>query len=196
MENIVSHENYVYEKILDLNLSEVQYSCMQMNDLILQHFTPSDYDHRSPITTKSFLQYNVFLYPFKQYHELFFAIRDFFYEIRKPKEPHYLQAWLNVYRKGEYVDWHDHWPAGLDVWHGFYCADVESEFSYTTYKLPMLDYTIDIKSVNNKLVLGKSEDDKHKSSEWNNDNPRITIAFDIVPARVLKDIPINHYIPI
>jgi hypothetical protein len=49
---------------------------------------------------------------------------------------------------------------------------------------------------NGLLVFGDSAGDEHRSSKWNQPDPRITIAFDIVPVNKLDlSTEINHYIP-
>jgi hypothetical protein len=44
------------------------------------------------------------------------------------------------------------------------------------------------------LVIGRSNGDLHKSSEWLGDKPRVTLAFDISPIESIN-FKINHYIP-
>jgi hypothetical protein len=113
-----------------------------------------------------------------------------------------MQAWLNVYRTGEFIDWHSHWPAEFESWHGFYCVDVEPNSS-TTYrlfgKIPEKDDIV-VTSQDNLLVISRSDGDYHRSSEWNNpDKPRITVAFDIIPMSKLyerRNYEKNHWIPI
>ena len=58
--------------------------------------------------------------------------------------------------------------------------------------------TVKIESKDNLLVIGKSDNDKHRSSVWNQDTPRITIAFDILPvSSIYKEFnTLNHWIPI
>ena len=48
------------------------------------------------------------------------------------------------------------------------------------------------------MVVGKSENDRHRSSIWNEEHrPRITIAFDIVPIESVDDpLEANYFIPL
>jgi hypothetical protein len=59
---------------------------------------------------------------------------------------------------------------------------------------------LDIPSKNGLMVLSRSNGDVHRSSEWDQEYPRITIAFDIVPAGILyrenRYTHINHWMPI
>jgi hypothetical protein len=133
------------------------------------------------------------LYPLPAIHELYFEIQNYFrfatesYFKEPYKEKHFIQCWLNVYNKGDFIDWHHHdWnsnrPNKPRAWHGFFCVDVEPN-SKTSYKWKGVNEVIDIQSKNGLMVMGISDGDVHKSSAWNEDNPRITIAFDIVPEK-------------
>ena len=106
---------------------------------------------------------------------------------------------MNIYRKGDFIDWHTHWPKEKNSWHGFFCVDCEP--SYTTYRLPNRYEPVNVTSENNLLVIGKSDNDRHRSSEWPyTDRDRITIAFDIIPRQSIVpcfpyDGALNHWIP-
>ncbi len=80
----------------------------------------------------------------------------------------------------------------------------------TKYRLVVEDGTtenIDIESRNNLIILGKCENDFHRSTEWDNDQERITIAYDIIPREYLdntqyrkdeneyESYELNHWIP-
>jgi hypothetical protein len=94
------------------------------------------------------------------------------------------------------------WQPEYESWHGFYCIDVEPD-SYTTYRVfgrvPEKDDIV-IHSKDNLLVISKSDGDFHRSSKWENeDKPRITVAFDIIPSHKLVEgnhVSLNHWIPI
>jgi hypothetical protein len=54
-------------------------------------------------------------------------------------------------------------------------------------KYPMYTNIITIPSYDGLCVIGKSEGDGHRSSEWLNDGKfRVTIAFDIIPVESFK----------
>lgn len=211
--DIQLHNDYVYTRQLDLDLAEQRYAARTMYEYIMSNFTSNretDYNRGlAPQTTNLYAQYNYFLYPIPGLHELFNEIKETFhkcylrhYNGTLPTEPFYTQAWLNVYREGEFIDWHSHWPAEFESWHGFYCVDVEPNSS-TTYRLfgniPEKDDIV-VPSQDNLLVISRSDGDIHRSSEWNNlYKPRITIAFDIIPRSELynrKNYEKNHWIPI
>ena len=192
-------EDYIHTSKLDLNLPAITDSCYKMYDYIKHKFSdsPRDYSGQSTMTTGVFAQYNVFLYPLPEFHKLYEEIRTMFHQLNdQPNERFYVQCWLNFYRKGEFIDWHHHWNADCKSWHGFYC--VSGKGSCTTYRLPPdLKKEVAIPTILNQIVLSKSDGDMHRSSDWNEDYPRITIAFDIIPERVIEPFRyMNHYMPI
>jgi hypothetical protein len=206
------HENYVYTRQLNLNLQEQIQSATYMYDYICDNFTADVKVHPSAqatMTTELYNKYNYLMYPIPGAHSLYESIKETFHACNKhagdgqePNKEYYIQCWLNVYKKDEFIDWHGHWDPKYESWHGFYCVDVEPD-SYTTYRVigrvPEKDDII-IASKNNLLVISKSDGDFHRSSEWKNpDKPRITIAFDIIPACKLLEgnhISKNHWVPI
>jgi hypothetical protein len=175
-----------------------------MYDLIKKNFSENkkDYTGQSTLTTQLFKSYNLLMYPLPEFHELFNEIKKMFFEIIEKditisKKKYYIQCWLNYYKKGDFIDWHRHWPRETKSWHGYYCVDTEG--SFTSYIIPNNeDKIIDIISEDNLLIMSKSDGDRHRSSEWlNNDRPRITIAFDIVPREyICYDILLNHWVPV
>lgn len=210
--DIQLHNEYVYTRQLDLNLEEQRFSANLMYEFIKDNFTSdgkTDYNGHSTLTTKLFEEYNYLMYPVPGSHALYDSIKETFHACNRhmwsgeePEEHYYIQCWLNFYRKGEFIDWHPHWPEEFNSWHGFYCVDVEPD-SCTTYRvqgrIPEKDDIV-IPSKDNLIVLSTSGRDVHRSSEWNDpDRARITIAFDIVPANKLFGrgwSDINHWIPI
>ena len=195
---IVSYDNYIHTKKLDLDLIKMKSSCAKMRLLIMNNFMdkPKHYGGQATMTTKLYSQYNVLMYPFPQFHELYHEIRNMFSEMYGTETKYYMQCWLNVYEKGEFIDWHDHWNPAHKAYHGFYCVDTEPN-SKTSYSLKDREDIIDIPSQDNLLVLSKSDGDLHKSSEWLEERPRITIAFDIVPwDQINPSVNLNHWVPL
>lgn len=195
---IDNYKNYIHTKKLDLDLDQVRDSCAKMRKVIQLNFMdkPQHYSGQATMTTKLFAQYNVLLYPFPQFHELFIEIQKMFRELYGDDgKKYYIQCWANFYEKGEFINWHDHWLPEQEAYHGFYCVDVEPN-SFTSYSLKDDDEIIDVPSKDNLLVISKSDGDLHKSSEWLEDRPRITLAFDIVPREHINPTGwLNHWIP-
>jgi hypothetical protein len=196
------HKDYVITEKLNLDLAEIVQSCYKMQDVIDQNFKDKileveyteDEGKSTPFTTRGFEHYNLLMYTFKGFHSLYFEIQKLFRRVNENNEQHYIRCWLNIYQKGNFVDWHDHWPTRCSAWHGFYCVDCEP--SKTTYQLPGILEPIDIISENNLLILSKSAGDRHRTWPWEYDGrDRITIAFDIVPASYTGKF-LNHWIPI
>lgn len=198
-------ENYIHTKKLDLNLVELKTNSFNMYCYIKENFVPgkNDYSGQSTMTTQLYAQYNLLLYPIsKEFHSLYKEIVSMFKEICPSDEfndnQFYLQCWLNFYRKGDFIDWHSHWPPDENgsSWHGFYCVDCEP--SKTTYRIPNIQNEVDVVSENNLLVISRSDGDTHRTWPWHKNSPRITIAFDIVNRKTLNKPGLldNHWIPI
>jgi hypothetical protein len=197
------HNNYVYTRQLDLNLDEQQRSAHMMYEFIKHTFADKDHNGQSTMIYNLYEKYNYFMYSVPGIHKLYNGIKETFHQCNihrngENDREYFAQCWLNFYHKGEFIDWHGHWPEKYDTWHGFYCVDVEPD-SKTTYRFS--DQEVDIQSKNNLLVISPSAGDEHRSSEWNFDRPRITIAFDIIPADQLFELGScfsrpNHWVPI
>ena len=214
------HEGHIYTRKLKLDLVEQREIAHYMHNKVIKLFCNDSQKGsdkpNSQMLTKLFAKYNYLLHPHPGIHKLYQEIKNLFYTVSESDEPHFIQCWVNFYYKGGFIDWHAHWMKEFNAWHGFYCLDVEPDSS-TTYQFggwpPKLEILpgmnpitrngtiFDIKSENNLIVIGKSGEDHHRSSEWKHDNPRITVAFDVVPANklytdewALKNV--NHWIPI
>lgn len=188
-------ENYVYVKRLNLNLEKLNTSCRITRDIIERELGSHEkgYTGQSTMTTGVFQAYNFLLFPLPELHPLYEEIRTMFHELNdNDEDDFYMQCWLNYYNRDDFIDWHRHWPPEHRSWHGFFCVNCEP--SSTTYRLA--DGTIvDVKSENNNLVMSKSDGDRHRTWPWEYDEPRITIAFDIIPAKHIRLVP-NHWMPI
>ena len=188
MPNYSLYNNFVYTKQLDLDLSQQQKNAHDIYNYLTNEYSNNSstyYGKSTSLFTKYYAYYNYLMMPCLGMTKLFNNIRDTFidcnnhaYNNNPPDTDYYIQCWLNYYNKGEFIDWHSHLTKEARSWHGFYCVDVEPNSS--TYYRHGID-KFEIKSKNNLLVIGKSCDDEHRSSEWTEERPRITVAFDIVP---------------
>jgi hypothetical protein len=196
-----TYENYITTNKLNLDLAEIKNSCYSMKDVIMNNFknvTEDGYNDAggtAPITTQVHEQYNLLMYRFKGFHSLYFEIQKLFQQINKNEDTYYINCWLNIYQKGHFLDWHEHYPKRANAFHGFYCIDCEP--SKTTYKIPNVPEPVDVINENNLLVISPSTGDWHRTWPWEfGDRDRITIAFDIVPAEWTDDARVNWWIPI
>jgi hypothetical protein len=212
--------NYIWTRQLDLDLEEQRTTAMSIwRGTIMSGYLESVKARElhpqrhitANLSTRLYERYNYLTVPYAGISSLYHAIKETFHECLQREygtEPHsewHMQCWMNCYQTGEFIDWHDHWPRETESWHGFYCVDVEPDSS-THYRLGEKygSLEIEVKSRNNQLVISKSDDNFHKSSEWRRENPRITIAFDIAPSfhvrqfgGSLRDYTmVNHWIPI
>jgi len=197
MGGMTNYHDYVYSiKLKSLNNVELIKYCLEVEEMLRNTLTPVENPGwYGTFTTANHHAYNFLTFPNIEVNKLYKEISKYASYLLKDNV-YMIKSWVNIYRKGEKVDWHDHWPAPKKVWHGFYCVRVGD--SYTEYKIPKVEDVIKINSEEGLLVIGKSENDKHRSSPWTEiDRPRITIAFDIVPVESIENkLQPNHFIPI
>ena len=196
------YNNYIHTYNLNLSTDVLTRSCGIMNNIVKDNFNTSDggdvFIATNTLSTQLFAKYNLLLYPLDGFHELYNSLKHVFREVAKPVEPYYIGCWLNYYKQGEYIDWHHHWHPSERSWHGYYCVNTEAAPSVTSYCLSNGEQ-IDIPSQDDLFVISKSDGDSHRTWPWEPCNePRITIAFDIVPADILRHQLhwLNHWIPI
>lgn len=200
-----TYENYVYTRKLNLNLNKIINSSYKMYDFINTNFNKSDKEYNGQISMveQIFASYNLLMYPYPEFYELYYEIKKMFYDKLNPEdsdESYYIQSWLNFYKFGDFIDWHNHWPPEVNSWHGYYCVNVEP--SKTSYRLNNSEKNINVENQNNLLVMSKSIEDQHRTWPWKYDEPRITIAFDILPAPSILNfygenkMGVNHWVPI
>lgn len=163
--------------------------CLHIEYLLKKHLNDDiDIGEYGCFSSAHYEQYNIFHFHTSNINKLFRLMQEKVRPVLND-EQYMLQCWLNVFRKGQYVNWHGHWPEEHGVWHGYYCVNVEP--STTTYRFHNGD-TVDVENNNGLLVFGKSGLDEHRSSDWSDDNKeRVTIAFDIIPISNISKNPVN-----
>ena len=206
---MTTYENYVVTKKLDLNLTQLKHSCKLLYNLVNENFNTDEYrtniqtyedaTNKISLTTTLYTAYNLFMYPYDEFHSLYKEVKTLFRECCIDEEQYYIQCWVNFYKKGDFINWHHHWVPHKHTWHGFFCVDCEP--SKTTYRIPGVFEEVDITSEDNLLVLSKSNGDTHRTWPWEDaTRDRITIAFDIVPRQFVHSpglaMPLNHWVPI
>lgn len=203
MNNYITYiDNFLWgSKLSDINLKKLIEESLEIEYYVEKNFSNDISQNKFFVnlnSTNKFYLYNFFSFPFFEAQKLFSKIKESILPCL-PKDNYLMQSWVNVYHKGQFVDWHGHVPKEYKAIHGFFCVNTETEASYTDYKFDHMNEIVRVKSEDGLLVFGKSFNDLHRSSVWNNDTPRITIAFDIVPAstyEVGKDHSLrNNFVP-
>jgi hypothetical protein len=193
-----TYEDYVITEKFNLDLIQLKASCYSLYDLVQENFSENkkDFTAQSTLTTQLFSSYNLFMYPYNGFYELYQEIKTFFEPYKDKDKNYYIQCWLNFYREGDFINWHGHWHENAKSWHGFFCVDCEP--SKTTYRIPGVKNDIDVISKNNLLVISRSDGDSHRTWPWPySDRPRITIAFDILPSEYIEPTQwLNHWVPL
>lgn len=174
-------EDYLYSfNLTDIDNYKLYKKCLVIEKVIFNTTPIAPKGVYGNQSTARHNYYNIFNFPVTEINQLYKHISNSTKSLLDNNTRYVLKGWLNVYRTGQNIDWHDHWPAKDRVWHGFYCVGVEEQPSATIYKIPNIQET-EVISKDGLLVVGKSENDLHKSTIWTGKKPRITIAFDIIP---------------
>lgn len=141
-------------------------------------------------------QYNLFQFNCPELHKLYSNMVVAFPQVMDDGQ-YYIRCWVNLFDKNKFIDWHTHWRPDEKTYHGFYCVNTEGEHnSYTDYEIPGEKNIYRVMSKDGLCVFGRSKGDRHKSSEWLNDNKyRVTIAFDVIPIKTLRN-DFDKFIPL
>lgn len=147
-------------------------------------------------STKMYEAYNVFLCHMQGFAELYNLVIPYFKK-RQPDYKNYAVAgWVNVYHKGGFLDWHKH---GQDLyehdgrWHGYVCVNAEP--SKTLYR----DQKGLVETIENKngYITLSHAGLYHRVTPWEDDNePRITIAFDFIIRNQIDPMNMSRWIPV
>lgn len=201
-------DNYLYT----FNLPGIHNKTLLDNcliiDAILEHTFPANLNNNqygdAVLTTHKHSCYNLFTFPTTELVKLYNELRTNIVPLLDKETTYVLKAWLNVYHKGQGLRPHGHWRREVQAWHGFYCVNVGENESATIYSIPGIEHEVTVTSENGLLVIGKSDNDRHRTTIWENDTmPRITIAFDIVPVQYanpnqntdMEGLFLFHFIP-
>ena len=192
----VYHEDYLYGFDLEsINNGKLVEFCLEVEQSLISSLPPIDPGWYGNPSSAHHMSYNLLTFPNKELNKLYYSMVDTITPLLDADTTYVIKSWLNVYRVGQKIDWHGHWPAKDRVWHGFYCAQVGDSCTY--YKIPETKGVVTVPSEEGLLVIGKSAGDEHRSSDWQDiTRPRITLAFDIIPIEAINDMLfVNHYLP-
>ena len=198
------HPDYLYAYDLNTLNNKVLYEeCHKIETKLKLELPSKESGWYGNYTSASNESYNALTFPLREMSSLYFELQKVITPFLNPSLKYAIKCWINIYRKGEKVNWHSHWPPQFKVWHGFYCVNVgDPGTSSTLYRIPNKSGIIEVPSLDGRLVFGKSDGDTHKSTDWiQEDKARVTIAFDIIPIQkhfhpqTFDGLILNHFIP-
>lgn len=160
--------------------------------------------------------YNIFTFVNESIHNLYIGLQELtkqacsYYDIDFKSEKYFIHGWFNLDYKttsrpnsiggvNPIVNpqhFHDHSGGqGAPWFHGYYCVNAEP--SSTFYKINNSDDQIfENINKNNRAILSETGH-PHGRDDWFEDNPRITIAYDITPIKNLNNSAIiGKWIPL
>jgi hypothetical protein len=199
-----------FEAYLDNNLEKLAHDLRIRYDKIkkaevlgVTPITEADiWKEANSVSTMKWRQYNVFQFHTVEIYNLYLGVRELvkdackYYEIDFEKEKFMLQGWFNINNnsKGGKLNWHDHGPNGAPDFHGYYCVNAEP--SVTHYRV----FGNDVENVNknNRAILSEMSH-PHAMGDWDWEGDRITIAYDVMPAKTVESFGIEneqHWVPL
>ena len=113
-------EDFIYTEMLDHDLHTQRKTAHYMQNYINNEFSDGrEFNGQVTLSTKLFDKYNYLMYPLPGIHQLYSSIRNVFHKVNDGLyEDYFIQCWLNFYYKGDFIDWHGHWPTEAESWHG------------------------------------------------------------------------------
>jgi hypothetical protein len=196
MREVVKDYLWIFE-FADIDNSKLYDTCCNVEEQLKLKFPAVVGDNAYGCFTSYYHErYNLLQYNCPELHKLYSNMVNCFRKVMDNRQ-YYVRCWVNLFDKNKNIDWHSHWNPEQETYHGFYCVNTEGEHkSYTDYIIPGHVDTYRIMSRDGLCVYGKSDGDKHRSSEWLNDNKyRVTIAFDVIPVETLKG-ELDNFIPL
>jgi hypothetical protein len=201
-----------FEKYLNNNLQELNSFLLEkykeIDNASMTGITPVDVNNDKWIKSNStstikWREYNIFQFYEENIHNLYIAVRETvkeacdYYNIDYKSQRFMIQGWFNVnYNKTGKLDWHDHGKkVGAPYFHGYYCVNAEP--STTHYRINN-SIQVDNINKNNRLIISEMGH-PHAMADWDWSEPRITIAYDIVPFEFLlnsKNTIEQHWFPL
>ena len=128
--------------------------------------------------------YNLFTSTMPEVVALYKDIQEFFNKevTHDSRKFYWIVGWLNYWpHKGEVLDWHGHdYGGGVDCFHGIYGINCEPSYEENR-EIGTEEIVEKVENKNNQLLITHSTNIEHRISDWEDKEPRITIAFNIQP---------------
>lgn len=179
-------QKYLYNKFFNIKSMAIDKKLWDANEE-LEHgykYDPGYFMHH----------YNVFQFDYPDLRKLLDSLRKMvieaceYYEIDIEKQNYHIHSWFNYFDSSRYVGksieelpWHDHGDE-KNQFHGYYA--VKAEPSITHYKINGEYFANE--NINGRAIISESSR-PHAFAEWNRDEHRITIAYDIFPLQQYID---------
>jgi len=188
-------EPKIYETILDIDnikfkkFLDKEYLRLKKYHIENNKYTQEDIDLNVTYDPGSYSEdFNIFNTLSPELYIILFNIKKLLikacseYGIDFNLQKYAIHGWLNYFpdpmnldRSYDNLFWHDH-GNHMHHFHGYYAVNAEP--SITHYKLN--NKKVDRKNKNGSLILAKTGI-PHAIGKWNEAEPRITIAYDLVP---------------
>lgn len=169
---------FVFRDLDDEQFIEELYDfCLEKEAEILQLPRTWEIDSTSP-TSARYGSYNFLTFPSPIVKRVFDSIKEAYIELaenqKTPNESLWIQSWMNIHRKNEFLNIHRH--LGFRA-HGY--LSVNTNGTSTIYEIDD-EEDFEVKNRNGLLTLVGTDDIWHRVTPYTGDRVRISIAFDII----------------
>lgn len=111
-------EDYLWCEDIVLDNKELLLDCRDIEQFLVLNITdPEPIADYGSFTSANHKKYNLFNFHTPELNNLYKALQSTIIP-KIPKDHYMIQCWLNVFRRGQFIDWHAHWPAEHKVIHG------------------------------------------------------------------------------
>ena len=173
------HNNYpIFTSISNkLDLPSVHFLIKFLYPIIMDKFSKDDGYKQDDLTSRH-LYYNIFSIRqaciYNLYKFIIVSVKKFLQETNTSYDNLYIQAWENLTTKNQKILRHKHSNTFLNGH-----IAINAEPSSTIYSIDGDSSNVDIINQNGQIVITES-DLSHSTSIWELDEPRTTIAFEVV----------------
>ena len=163
-------------EMLRSNFDDFVSSTYKAYDRFRYNFTDRD-------STRYYRYYNAFSLAAgcEHYYKLFAELKSNIRYYCQRSDPLWIQAWLNVHRPDEVLDWHSHYES---IFHGYISVDPKS--SVTEFEKFSIENEI------GNIYIGPSSLKHRVSVSHHFDGYRLTVGFDVFDMSAMRDLEIKY----
>lgn len=190
------------ERMLPITQDFIDFLALKYNDLKNEHTARGFYNGIDAVGNPAeycpcvhFVYYNLFYFKHPFIYSLYKNIQEMTIEycekngIDYKKQKYHIHGFFTYTKKeGIGEDWHDHGDNENHL-HGF--LPIDAEPSHTLYRID--GQQINLIAKNGRVIVGKNT--MHtRATDWNEERPRVSVAFNIKPFDTMPDT--EFYIPL
>lgn len=145
-----------------------------------------------PLSTSYHDHFNLLTYTDPIIIKLYNRLREVVLRILPSSENYMMKSWFNIYKPGEYIDYHPHMTQEYDALYG-HIGVMNTNNTVTTWRDNNTNETVDWVNMDGKGTFAKPNNTWHRC--WPQELERITIGFDVMNVKPLTE-RANYWVPL